>query len=555
MLDSIFPPISEEDSVFDESDVHDTPTGAANKESQTFFARLKRIGGSKSVKYQPVELNARKSKSNHCVLFTTWTEAFPWRLYEISASLSFDNFSFFPCSLGEIELSEYREASALQDSILHCVREESTRKKRLQAMHKQKSLDISNTDSILFNLDEHRRKSCIDRCDLQVPPVVLPPSSSTSHSRRRGKGSSDGSSIRVEGSDGLDRRGSRGGHSDVSKPVIPEVRLSCMETFEDKLDQSSLGGSAQGKEDQDLIDLSSDCTSIPEKHSLLSMSDSDSLVFEPLPPLRIVESDEEFDLNTIIASKLSGSPKFSASPASSNTLRLSPVVHVSVDEGCDDKKAPDLPDEKGIFDQQLVKKRLNSVTPSASLELPDRLENVCHESPMTLKQKRDLLRKTSHVPYTSLDDMPVTAEEARTGMGAGTSPSGRTIFLDIPEDKAEPLSSPEKSKNSNSNDEDEEDGDDEEEDDMGDEGDSETKADDGNDETEFKIQIVPRQRKQRKIAVSAIQREYLDITFNMFDKLGGEQATEAGTNIADIYLCSALVSFLTYQLHNARPLC
>lgn len=93
-----FPPISEEDSVFDESDVHDTPTGAANKESQTFFARLKRIGGSKSVKYQPVELNARKSKSNHCVLFTTWTEAFPWRLYEISASLSFDNFSFFPCS-------------------------------------------------------------------------------------------------------------------------------------------------------------------------------------------------------------------------------------------------------------------------------------------------------------------------------------------------------------------------------------------------------------------------------------------------------------------------
>lgn len=54
--------ILEEDSVFDESDVHDTPTGAANKESQTFFARLKRIGGSKSVKYQPVELNAKKSK-------------------------------------------------------------------------------------------------------------------------------------------------------------------------------------------------------------------------------------------------------------------------------------------------------------------------------------------------------------------------------------------------------------------------------------------------------------------------------------------------------------
>ena len=60
MLLSLVP--SEEDSVFDESDIHDTPTGAGNKESQTFFARLKRIGGSKSVKYQPVELNAKKSK-------------------------------------------------------------------------------------------------------------------------------------------------------------------------------------------------------------------------------------------------------------------------------------------------------------------------------------------------------------------------------------------------------------------------------------------------------------------------------------------------------------
>lgn len=407
-------------------------------------------------------------------------------------------------------------------------------------MHKQKSLDISNNDSILFNLDEHRRKSCIDRCDLQVPPVVLPPSSSAFQGRRRGKGSSDGSSVRVEGSDGTDRRGSRGGQSDIAKPVIPEVRLSCMETFEDKLDQSSLGGSAQGKEDQDLIDLSSDCTSIPEKHSLLSMSDSDSLVFETLPPLRIVESDEEFDLSTIIASKLSESPKVSASSASSNTLRLSPVVPVSVDKGSNGQENLDLQDGKVTPEQQLVKKRLNSGTPCPCLELPDRPENVSHENPMTLKQKRDLLRKTPHVPCTSLDDMPVTTEEGRTGMGAGTSLSGRTIFLDIPEDKAEPLSSPEKSKNSNSNDEEEEDGDDEEEDDMGDDGDSETKADDGNenDETEFKIQIVPRQRKQRKIAVSAIQREYLDITFNMFDKLGGEQATEAGTLPAPVSVCS-----------------
>ncbi|XP_027855877.1 protein unc-79 homolog isoform X4 [Xiphophorus couchianus] len=456
----------EEDSVFDESDVHDTPTGAANKESQTFFARLKRIGGSKSVKYQPVELNAKRS---------------------------------------EIELSEYREASALQDSILHCVREESTRKKRLQAMHKQKSLDISNTDSILFSLDEHRRKSCIDRCDLQAPTAVL-----SSSRRHQGKGSCDGSSFRV---DPVDRRGSRGGQSDTAKPVIPEVRLSCMETFEDKLDQGSLEGSAQEKEDQDLIDLSSDCTSIPEKHSLLSMSDSDSLVFEPLPPLRIVESDEEFDLNTIIGSRFSGSPKVLASPASSNTLRLSPVVQVSF-EDCSSEKN----DSEAVVGKELPssERKLKGLTQSASLEIHERLENVSYESPMTLKQKRDLLRKTPNVPDSSLDDSSVI----------GSSPSGRTVFLDIPEDKAEPLSSPERSK-TDSNDE-EEDGDDEEDEDMGDEADSEPKPDnaDDNDEAEFKIQIVPRQRKQRKIAVSAIQREYLDISFNTFDKLGGEATTE-----------------------------
>ncbi|XP_005916772.1 protein unc-79 homolog isoform X1 [Haplochromis burtoni] len=475
----------EEDSVFDESDVHDTPTGAANKESQTFFARLKRIGGSKSVKYQPVELNAKRS---------------------------------------EIELSEYREASALQDSILHCVREESTRRKRLQAIHKQKSLDISNTDSILFSLDEHRRKSCIDRCDMQVPPVVLPPSSTTPHNRYHGIGSSDGSSFRV---DPVDRRGSRGGQSDISKPVIPEVRLSCMETFDDKTDQGSLEGSAQGKDDQDLIDLSSDCTSIPEKHSLLSMSDSDSLVFEPLPPLRIVESDEEFDLNTIIGSKFSGSPKVSASPASSNTLRLSPVVQVSVEDCSTAKKTPELVVGERCSQQKFEGKEPIRVPRSTSLELPDRSENISHESPMTLKQKRDLLRKSPHVPVTSLDDTCATPEEIRTLIGPSTSPSGRTIFLDIPEDKAEPPSSPEKSK-SNSNDEEEGDGDDEEEDDMGDEADSDPKPDnaDENDEAEFKIQIVPRQRKQRKIAVSAIQREYLDISFNTFDKLGAEQTAE-----------------------------
>lgn len=423
-------------------------------------------------------------------------------------------------SLGEIELSEYREASALQDSILHCVREESTRKKRLQAMHKQKSLDISNTDSLLFNLDEHRRKSCIDRCDLQAPPVILPPSSSTSQGRYHGKRSSDGSSVRVEGLDSVDRRGSRGGQSDTSKPVIPEVRLSCMETFEDK--QSSPAESTQGKEDPDLIDLSSDCTSIPEKHSLLSMSDTDSLVFEPLPPLRIVESDEEFDLNTIIGSKFNGSPKFSASPASSNTLRLSPVVQVSVEDCSIDKES----------EKHDMEKRPAQMTPTTSLDVPERPENVTHESALTLKQKRDLLRKTPHIPDNSLDDTFVTPD------GSGTSPSGKSVFLDIPENKSEPPSSPEKSKVDSNDDqeeeqEQEEDGDDEEDDDMVDEADSDPKPEntEDNDEAEFKIKIVPRQRKQRKIAVSAIQREYLDISFNTFDKLGTEETDPAGKKI------------------------
>ncbi|XP_035235645.1 protein unc-79 homolog isoform X4 [Anguilla anguilla] len=445
----------EEDSVFDESDIHDTPTGAGNKESQTFFARLKRIGGSKSVKYQPVELNAQKS---------------------------------------EIELSEYREASALQDSILRCVREESTKKKRLQAMHKQKSLDISNTDSILFNLDEHRRKSCIDRCDLHGPPA-------SAYNARQGdhhtKGSSDGSSGKADGNDNHDRRGSR----DSKRPVIPEVRLSCMETLEDKLDSPE--DTSEAKEDPDLIDLSSDCTSIPEKHSILSMSDSDSLVFEPLPPLRIVESDEEFENPP--GDKPNGRPP--VSPAASNSFRPKPVVQVSVEE-CQAQDPPGSPLKP--------MRKSPSMTPTASLELPDNKDLIhtedvsdhSHESPLTLKQKRDLLRKTPAVPEMSLDDACTQPEDIKAGGGSGASPSGRSVFLNIPED-ADPDNQPE--------------GDEE---DFGEEEDSDPKNEDDNEEAEFKIQIVPRQRKQRKIAVSAIQREYLDISFNTLDKIA-DQAGDA----------------------------
>ncbi|XP_036397727.1 protein unc-79 homolog isoform X7 [Megalops cyprinoides] len=451
----------EEDSVFDESDIHDTPTGACNKESQTFFARLKRIGGSKSVKYQPVELNAQKS---------------------------------------DIELSEYREASALQDSILRCVREESTKKKRLQAMHKQKSLDIGNTDSILYNLDEHRRKSCIDRCDLHGPP-------SSTYSARRAEQHAKGSS---DGSDTQERRGSRDGHPDGKRPVIPEVRLSCMETVEDK--QDSPGGASPAKEDPDLIDLSSDCTSIPEKHSILSMSDSDSLVFEPLPPLRIVESDEEFEMQNPAGVKPDG--KLPVSPATSNSLRLGPVVQVSMEEYSKDGHAPD-PMGSPL---QPVGGRA-SVTPTASLELPDTNKDLMQpedcrdssqESPMTLKQKRDLLKKTPAVPEMSLDDACVHPEDIKAGGGPGASPTGKSVYLNVPEEAGvgDALDQLEEDNN----------------DDLGDEEDSDPKPEDENDEAEFKIQIVPRQRKQRKIAVSAIQREYLDISFNTLDKLPDQPA-------------------------------
>uniref|UniRef100_A0AAR2KIR1 Unc-79 homolog, NALCN channel complex subunit n=1 Tax=Pygocentrus nattereri TaxID=42514 RepID=A0AAR2KIR1_PYGNA len=369
---------------------------------------------------------------------------------------------------GEIELAEYREPGTLQDSMLHPARDDSSsKKKRLQAMHKQKSLDIANTDSILFNLDEHRRKSCIDRCDLQGPPPP-PPSSSCSTARqsrrgdRYGKDSSDGSS-------GADRRGSNL-HADNIRPVIPEVRLSCMETFEDKstgIDLPLVVSSGPGKEDADLIDLSSDCASIPEKRSILSLSDSDSLVFEPLPPLRIVESDE--DLFEALSKPPSGMQYKSEhpSPSSASTiLRLSPVVQVSVEDCSKEKKNVSSSPAKG-----------------SPVQLPDSTSHPGLESPMTLKQKRDLFRKTPHVPDTSVDD----ATEDKVG-------------------------------------EDEDDA--EDDDDTGDERDSDPKPDDESDEAEFKIQIVPRQRKQRKIAVSAIQREYLDISFNTLDKMG-EQSTDS----------------------------
>lgn len=296
-----------------------------------------------------------------------------------------------------------------------------------------------------------------------------------------------------------------------------------METFEDKstgLDSPLVISGPVGKEDGDLIDLSSDCASIPEKHSILSLSDSDSLVFEPLPPLRIVESDE--DLFEALSKPPIGMQLKSEhpSPSSASTiLRLSPVVQVSVEDCSQETRRGSSSTAKGSPVQTADGRPPPSITPTASLELPDSTGFTGLESPMTLKQKRDLFRKTPHVPDTSVDD----GSEDKFG---GGSPSGRSVFLNVPEDTLDSLD-PLKSRSDGSvHAEDEDDAEDDE--DSGDERESDPKPDDESDEAEFKIQIVPRQRKQRKIAVSAIQREYLDISFNTLDKMG-EQSTDPGT--------------------------
>lgn len=447
-----------------------------------------------------------------------------------------------------MELLEYPE-----DTILHCVREESNRKKRLQAMHKQKSLDIANTDSILYNLDEHRRKSCIDRCDLQkVPPPPAPPPSSLSssstamghrhpsqHYQRK-----DSSSSFWTGNEGAETKPQafdsphRFSHSDL-QPIIPELRLSCtlddkqqtpeaqpgQETSQDipamqqgagksgQLEASPrtvLGVSPPCREDPDLIDLSSDCSSMVEKNSVLSMSDSDSLVFEPLPPLCIVESDEEFEP----AKPRGVSPCISLSARSSEAAHQSPVVWLNVEDCTRGRARSSSHSSSSPVVTCPVKppnQRISPMnSPVASIELSE-CPLAAQESPMTLKQKRDLFKKAPHVPDTSPDD-----SEQDPDKNLSSSPPGRNIILNIPVNPLEPTDPLSEEYEFDDNDED-----------NGDECDSDLRLEDDNDEAEFKIQIVPRQRKQRKIAVSAIQREYLDISFNTLDKLG-EQASDSG---------------------------
>ncbi|XP_074091563.1 protein unc-79 homolog isoform X8 [Macrotis lagotis] len=410
---------------------------------------------------------------------------------------------------GEIELAEYRETGAFQDSILRCVREESIQKKKLRSL-KQKSLDIGNADSLLFTLDEHRRKSCIDRCDIDKPSshaaYIIHRQNDYGRPRQN-------SSTRLDNTE-IPENPIVEGFQETRRPVIPEVRLNCMETFEMKVDSPEKPSTP--KEDLDLIDLSSDSTSGHEKCSILSTSDSDSLVFEPLPPLRIVESDEEEETmeqgTEGVSSK--NTLSFPSTPPGPSALSLSttPLVQVSVVEDCSkDFISKDRRNSQSSRKKETPPQLSEEPKDSEELSKLEALQDFSCGSPLTLKQKRDLLQKSFALPEMSIDDSTeLSLEEEKEG-GQSSSSCPKTVLLKVPED-AESQSESEKP-------------------DASAESDTEQNAEqkggeDGTEESEFKIQIVPRQRKQRKIAVSAIQREYLDISFNILDKLGEQKESD-----------------------------
>ncbi|XP_029340323.1 protein unc-79 homolog isoform X6 [Mus caroli] len=405
---------------------------------------------------------------------------------------------------GEIELAEYRETGALQDSVLHCVREESIQKKKLRSL-KQKSLDIGNADSLLFTLDEHRRKSCIDRCDIDKPPAqaaYISQRQNDHHGRSRQNSATRPDNTEIPKNPGTE------GFQEVRRPVIPEVRLNCMETFEVRVDSP---GKPAPREDLDLIDLSSDSTSGPEKHSILSTSDSDSLVFEPLPPLRIVESDEEEEMMNqgnggALGNNAASSPSIPSQP-SVLSLSTTPLVQVSVEDCSKDFSSKDSGNHQSVSNEDSTIAALDDLTDSEELSKSEELREFASGSPLTLKQKRDLLQKSSAVPEMSVDYNPEPSP-AEEKPGQTPTSGAKTVLLKVPED-GENLIESEKPNTSAESDT---------------EQNPERKVEeDGAEESEFKIQIVPRQRKQRKIAVSAIQREYLDISFNILDKLGEQK--------------------------------
>ncbi|KFQ23667.1 Protein unc-79, partial [Merops nubicus] len=409
---------------------------------------------------------------------------------------------------GEIELAEYRETGALQDSILRCVREESIQKKKLRSL-KQKSLDIGNADSLLFALDEHRRKSCIDRCDLDRPPVPAAHATHRQSDYGRSRQNSSTKAEHVEAQEHLPRTES---FQETRRPVIPEVRLNCMETYEVKVD--SPVKPAGPKEDLDLIDLSSDSTSGPEKHSVLSTSDSDSLVFEPLPPLRIVESDEEEEttnqLNAGVSGKTAASSPSSPINVSALSLSTTPLVQFSIEDCSKDFSSKDTSNSASAGIEEFLSTSPKDQNNSSESVKPEGLQDMSSGNPLTLKQKRDLLQKSFALPEMSLDDNSELSMEEIKPSGAIPSPNVKTVLIKVPEDSENQTESSRLDTNTESDNEQN----------------MEQKQEEETEESEFKIQIVPRQRKQRKIAVSAIQREYLDISFNILDKLGEQKEAD-----------------------------
>lgn len=395
----------------------------------------------------------------------------------------------------------------MQDSILRCVREESIQKKKLRSL-KQKSLDIGNADSLLFSLDEHRRKSCIDRCDLEKPPIPAAYAVHRQSDYGRSRQNSSTKAENIEAQENLPRTES---FQETRRPVIPEVRLNCMETYEVKVD-SPVKPSGP-KEDLDLIDLSSDSTSGPEKHSVLSTSDSDSLVFEPLPPLRIVESDEEEETTNQLSNEVSGKTASSPStPINVSALSLSttPLVQFSIEDCSKDFSSKDTSNNASAGIEEILSASPKDEQESSELIKLEELQDKSSGNPLTLKQKRDLLQKSFALPEMSLDDnSELNVEEIRPS-GTVPSPNVKTVLIKVPEDSENQIECDKLDTNTESDTEQN----------------IEQKQEEETEESEFKIQIVPRQRKQRKIAVSAIQREYLDISFNILDKLGEQK--EAG---------------------------
>lgn len=388
------------------------------------------------------------------------------------------------------------------------MREESIQKKKLRSL-KQKSLDIGNADSLLFSLDEHRRKSCIDRCDLEKPPV---PAAYATHRHSDYGRSRQNSSTKAENIDTQESLPHTESFQESKRPVIPEVRLNCMETYEVKVD--SPVKTADPKEDLDLIDLSSDSTSGPEKHSVLSTSDSDSLVFEPLPPLRIVESDEEEEatnpLNDEVSAKTAVSSPSTPINVSALSLSTTPLVQFSIEDCSKDFSSKDTSNNTSAAIEEVISISPKDQKDSSELVKPEEFQDMSSGNSLTLKQKRDLLQKSSALPEMSLDDNSELSVEEIKPSGTIPSPNVKTVLIKVPEDSEKQTESDKLDTNTESDTEQN----------------TEQKQEGETEESEFKIQIVPRQRKQRKIAVSAIQREYLDISFNILDKLGEQK--EAG---------------------------